>query len=246
MTTRTAPRSDRTRIDGYAVPLLPFVDLDDGLSFYEAMGFRRTYRQVRPNPFGTVVRDAIELHLFVIEGFDPQDSYGGAVIVVDDLDGWYRDWADGFRHRYGKLLSAGIPRILRPRKRQGDVRGFTVVDPGGNWLRFSQLGDTSPSSKSATGLSQVIENAARLGDSHGDVRRALALLTAGLDRHPGARAVERVRAQLYAAELAARLDDPAARRWLDRAHAIELTAADATELDDDFRHADEIVATAFP
>lgn len=33
---------------------------------------------------------------------------------------------------YRKLPVAGIPRILRPRKRYGTVRGFSVVDPGGN------------------------------------------------------------------------------------------------------------------
>ena len=41
------------------------------------------------------------------------------------------------RAAFGKLPVAGIPR-----KRYGMVRGFSVVDPGGNWLRIYKLGDT--------------------------------------------------------------------------------------------------------
>ncbi len=183
---------------GFAIPLLPCPDLDEALEFYEALGFQRTYRQVRPNPYGSVHRSGIEIGLFGMDGFDPTESYSSAILMVEDLDSWYRDFAAGFRHRYGKLLTTGIPRILRPRKRQGTFRGFTVVDTGGNWLRLSQVGDENPAR--ATGLAQVLENAARLGDAHGDEVRALAILTAGLDRHPGAPAIERAHAHLYAAE----------------------------------------------
>ncbi len=160
--------------------------------------------------------------------------------MVDDLDGWYRDFAAGFRHRYGKLLTTGIPRILRPRKRQGTFRGFTVVDTGGNWLRLSQVGDEKPAR--ATGLAQVIENAARLGDAHGDEVRALAVLTAGLDRHPGAPAIERARAHLYAAELAARTGDlPHAFSVLDDARSTDLSNVDEAEIHEDFVHTEEVV-----
>ena len=198
---------------GFAVPLLPCPDLDEALEFYELLGFHRTYRQIRPNPYGSVEREGIGIGLFGMDGFDPADSYGSVILAVEDLDAWYRDFAAGFRQRYGKLRSTGIPRILRPRKRQGALRGFTVVDTGGNWLRLSQVGDKEPATR-ATGLPQVVENAARLGDAHGDVERALAILTAGIDRHPDAPAIERARAHLFAAELAARLGE------VDRAHDV--------------------------
>jgi hypothetical protein len=225
----------------YAVPLLPCPDLDEALEFYELLGFQRTYRQIRPNPYGSVQRSGIEIGLFGISGFDPAESYASAILVVDDLDGWYRDFTAGFRYRYGKLRATGIPRILRPRKRQGELRGFTIVDTGGNWLRLSQLGDKEPATR-ATGLAQVMENAARLGDSHGDVERALAVLTAGLDRHPGAPAIERARAHLYTAELAARLGDmPRAYSALDHARASDLTDIEEAEISGDLAHAEEIV-----
>jgi catechol 2,3-dioxygenase-like lactoylglutathione lyase family enzyme len=123
------------------IPILPCVELDDSISFYEALGFNRTYRQLRPNPYAVVELDEIRIHLFGLDDFDPETSYGSAIIAASDPDALYEDFASGLRGRFGKLPSSGIPRILRPRKRHGTVRGFSVVDPGGNWLRVSKLGE---------------------------------------------------------------------------------------------------------
>ena len=123
-------------------PCLPCGELDASIAFYESLGFRKTYRQVRPNPYAVVALEEIHIHLFGIEGFDPADSYGTAIVVVPDPDGLYRDFAAGLRKTHGKLPVTGIPRITRPRKKYGTVRGFSVVDPGGNWLRISRLGDS--------------------------------------------------------------------------------------------------------
>src|SRR5688500_10354403 len=135
-------------------PLLPARDIDESVTFYEALGFRRTYRQTRPNPYAVVVREDLQLHLFGMDGFDPEQSYGSALVVVPDPDELYRAFADGLRAAFGRLPSAGVPRLLRPRKRAGTVRGFSVVDPGGNWLRVSRLGDTEEDAKKerTTGL----------------------------------------------------------------------------------------------
>lgn len=42
---------------------------------------------------------------------------------------------------------ASIPRILRPRKRYGIVSGFTVIDPGGNWLLAKTFAKTLDNTK---------------------------------------------------------------------------------------------------
>ena len=165
-------------------PCLPCADVDVSIAFYESIGFRRTYRQVRPNPYAVVALEDIHIHLFGIEGFDPADSYGTAIVVVPDPDGLYRDFAAGLRKTHGKLPVAGIPRITRPRKKYGTVRGFSVVDPGGNWLRISKLGESEEedSAEKAEGLAQIIYVAARLGDAHGDEALALKTLESGLTR----------------------------------------------------------------
>ncbi len=98
--------------------------------FYEALGFERTYRQERPNPYAVVARQDINIHLFGIDGFAPEVSYGSVILLVPTPDGLYRAFAAGLRAAYVKLPAAGIPLILRPRKRHGTVYGFTTVDPG--------------------------------------------------------------------------------------------------------------------
>src|SRR5262245_17337612 len=194
-------------------PCLPCRELDESIDFYKALGFTRTYRQLRPNPYAVVVRDELQIHLFGMSEFDPEQSYASVIVVVPDPDALYRSFAEGLRKAYGKLPVAGIPRILRPRKKFGTVYSFSVVDVGGNWLRVSKAGDESAeeaadgAGKKPSGLAKIIEVAARLGDAHGDDAAALKTLESGLSRYPGAPIVDRARAILFRAELAIRLGD---------------------------------------
>ena len=226
-------------------PCLPCADIDGSVAFYGALGFTRTYRQVRPNPYAVVARDDIHIHLFGIDGFVPADSYGTVIVVVPDPDQLYRAFADGLRQAYGKLPVAGIPRITRPRKKYGTVRGFSVVDTGGNWLRISRLGDTEEddSAEKAEGLAGILYVATRLGDAHGDEALALKTLESGLTRFgEAAAAIDLARAYLYRAELAIRTSDAAlARASLEAAEALALTDDDRAALAEEFAHVTELV-----
>ena len=229
-------------------PALPCADIDESIAFYESIGFKRTFRQVRPNPYAVVAREDLHIHLFGIDGFDPVDSYGTAIVVVPDPDALYQDFAAGLRKARGKLPITGIPRITRPRKKYGTVRGFSVVDPGGNWLRISRLGDTEEedSPEKASGLAQILNVATRLGDAHGDEAQALKTLDSGLTRFgEEATATELARAYLYRAELALRTGNPAlARSSFAAAQALDLTADDAAALADEFAAVAELVDPA--
>jgi catechol 2,3-dioxygenase-like lactoylglutathione lyase family enzyme len=221
-------------------PCLPCADLDQAIAFYEALGFRRTYRQLKPNPYGVVVREDLQVHLFGIDGFDAANSYGTAIVVVPDPDALYQAFAAGLRDAYGKLPVAGIPRVTRPRKKFGTVRGFSIVDVGGNWLRISKAGSTEREEGQKTeGLIGQLEVATRLGDAHGDEAQALRTLESGLKRYPDAPAVDRARALLYRAELAVRLGDSALAR-------ASLSAVDALVLSEEERSsiAQELAQTA--
>ena len=227
-------------------PCLPCRELDDSIAFYESLGFRRTYRQIRPNPYAVVARADLQVHLFGIDGFDPAQSYGTAIVVVPDPDELYEAFAAGLRQRYGKLPVAGIPRIGRPRKRYGTVRGFSMVDPGGNWLRISKLGDTESdtSTPEPRSLDQIVEVAARLGDSHDDEPRALEVLIAGITRHSDAKPLQKVRAYLYRAELEVRLGKvDAARSSLAAAVDLPLTARERAEIAKDFAYVTELLGS---
>lgn len=228
-------------------PMLPCRDIDEAITFYEALGFKRTYRQVRPNPSAVVAREDIHIHLFGIDNFNPEDSYGSVIVVVPDADALYNAFAAGLRAAYGKLPIAGFPRILRPRKRYGTVRGFSVVDVGGNWLRIYKAGDTEEEANeenaNAAGLAQIVLTAARLGDAKGDEGLALKTLEAGIARFKDAPAIDRARAFLYRAELAIRLNDLSlAQSSLAAAQALTLTDDEQDSIAEELVRTTEIVS----
>jgi hypothetical protein len=225
-------------------PCLPCPDLDQAMAFYEALGFTRTYRQLKPNPYAVVRREEIQIHLFGMPNFNPADSYGTVIVVVPDPDALYHSFAAGLRTVYKKLPVVGIPRILRPRKKFGTVRGFSVVDVGGNWLRISKLGDTEAqeTEEKTTGLAGIILVAARLGDAHGDEAKALKTLENGLKRFPDAPKLDYARALLYRAELAVRLhDQDLAQSSLSRVLALELGETERAMIADELAQTSELV-----
>lgn len=224
--------------------ILPCRDIDESISFYETLGFKRTYRQVRPNPSGVVALEDIHIHLAGIDGFKPEDSYGSVIITVPDPDSLYRDFASKLREAYGKLPVAGIPRILRPRKKYGTVSGFSIVDPGGNWLRISKSGDTEQedSAKETEGLAGFINVAARLGDAHGDEKQALKTLESGIKRFPDAPAIDRAKAYLYRAELAVRTKNlKLAKSSFALAKSLELSDDEKASVAEEFDHVEGLL-----
>ena len=169
--------------DEVTVPLLPCPDIDEIADFYAMLGFTRTYRQVRPNPATALRREDLHLHFFGLPGFDPDQSYGSCLVLVPDVRLLWTAWADGMRARHGNILVAGRPRMTRPRPRRNDdgMTGFSLVDPGGNWIRVFEHRDagTPPATDR---LARALENAVVLADSHGDHRQAAKILDGALKR----------------------------------------------------------------
>lgn len=191
------------------IPLLPCASIDEVEAFYSALGFERTYRQTKPNPYLALRREDVELHFFGMPDFDPAQSYGSCIVQVPDTGVLHRAFADGLRAAYGKVPLSGIPRMTRPRPRKnaGGLAGFSVIDPGGNWIRIHPA-PSGPPVESATGkLARALENAVVQGDSRGDPAQAAKILDGALRRAGDADAVERVEALAYRAELAFTLED---------------------------------------
>ncbi len=207
--------------------ILPCADLGDALAFYAALGFATTFRQLRPNPYAVVAREDLVIHLSGIEGHDAASSVSSVIVTVPDAEALYESFRDGLREHLGRVPVSGIPRLLRPRRKAGAATGFSVVDVGGNWLRFYRAGEPEEAAEDRrTGLERVVDVAARQGDARGDHEQAIAVLTTGLERHPDAPAAARVEALLYRAELLVRAGrDDDALRDLDRVDE-EIDAAD--------------------
>lgn len=242
-----------------AIPILPCRDLDDVVPFYEALGFTVTHRQARPNPYLCVQRGGLDLHFFGVASFDPESSMGSAILQVADAGALFDEFAEGLRAWLGRLPLTGVPRITRPRRKQGTAGGFTVVDPGGNWLRVvasppqaatpadeaTRADAATPSTSSDSSghvarLERVLLNAARQGDAHGDVRTAISVLETGLARYQ-VLDVERIPALAYLAELRLRDDDPdAARAVIATVDALVLSASDRRRVAAELRAVDEL------
>jgi catechol 2,3-dioxygenase-like lactoylglutathione lyase family enzyme len=217
------------------IPLLPCRSIDETADFYRMLGFEETVHQTRPNPYTVVVKDDIQLHFFGVDDLDPETTYGTCVVIVPYTGALFDRFADGMRTAHGKLLVSGIPRMTRPRKRAntGNRAGFSVVDPGGNVIRFfPATEDTEQQTAPATKLGKTLERAIVLGDAKGDAVQAAKILDATLaktaDDTP---ARELVEALAYRAELAARQgDQPLTRQLLDRLHQVDLTDQDRESL----------------
>ena len=229
------------------VPLLPCRSIDEIADFYRALGFRSTYRQLRPNPYVALERDDLRLHFFGIPDFDPATSYGTCLVLVPDIGTLYEAFAAGMRAAYGKVPVSGIPRMTRPRARKNNdgLTGFSIVDPGGNWIRVTATPATpAPAApgESIGRLSRTLQNAVVLADSHGDHRQAARILDSALAR-PDGDAVTLVETLVYRAEVALVLDDPVtATNALGRAHGVELTAGERQRLADSLATAADLEA----
>jgi hypothetical protein len=193
------------------VPLLPCASIDDITTFYEVLGFQTTHRQLRPNPYVALRREDLHLHFFEISGFDPQQSYGSCLVLTSDTGKLYRAFADGMRAAYGKVLISGTPRITRPRARKNydGLSGFSVIDPGGNWIRVVQNAASGAQPAPAGRLAKALANAVVQGDSRGDLRQAARILDSALARaEADDDPVALVDVLAYRAEVAVTLHEP--------------------------------------
>nr|WP_042180569.1 VOC family protein [Kibdelosporangium sp. MJ126-NF4]CEL14452.1 hypothetical protein [Kibdelosporangium sp. MJ126-NF4]CTQ88817.1 hypothetical protein [Kibdelosporangium sp. MJ126-NF4] len=225
------------------IPGLPCRDLNDILPFYTALGFEMTYLQQRPNPYTQLRRGGIELHFFGVDGFNPEHSMGSVVIAVPDVEDLHTQFAAGLRAAFGKVPASGIPRMTRPRRKQGMVGGFAVVDPGGNWLRISRIGDTEDKPPKDR-LARAVNTAARQADSHGDEQAGILVLENALARHTSAPTVQKVSALVYLTELRQRVGDrDGAAKALAEVDAMELSDEERRKVARDLATADELRQT---
>jgi hypothetical protein len=174
-------------MDVRTVPLLPCGDIDAMHAFWAALGATFPYRQTRPYPYLAVSLAGLDVHYYVLPAHAPEASHSSCLVVVPEPAAWFERLAVGLRARHGKLPLTGFPRITRPRRRKNaeGTTGFSLVDPGGNWLRFHAAGaadaqDAQP--EASDPLQGAIDDAVVLADSKGDPALAARVLRGRVDR----------------------------------------------------------------
>ena len=163
------------------IPLLPCRSMDDQLAFYESLGFEVTYRQKAPNVYASVQRGLIELHFFVMKGYDPAGSYSTCYVMVPTSTALCRVSRRAETH-LGRIPTRGIPRIGVLRDMSYGVRQFLMTDPGGNTIRIGQPSRTPP--RSTDGRARASRRRSTrpvlLADSKGDPETAARVLDGAL------------------------------------------------------------------
>ncbi|GAA4953548.1 hypothetical protein [Actinoplanes utahensis] len=231
------------------IPLLPCASIDDIEDFYRVLGFSTTYKQHKPYSCMALQREDLNLQFFGIAGFAPEQSYGSCIVLTPDIAELHRAFAAGMRAAYGKVLVSGMPRMTRPRARKNvdGLGGFSVIDPGGNWIRvFQKPATTTPTPEPAPAgrLAKALANAVVLADSKGDVAQAVRILDSTLAR-PQADddPVTHVEVLVYRAELAMTLHDrETATQMLARAGHIPLNPDETVRAAPTFEIAADLAA----
>jgi hypothetical protein len=228
------------------IPLLPCRSIDDQIAFYESLGFEVTYRQKAPNVYASVQRGAIELHFFVMKGYEPASSYSTCYVMVSDVDTLYAAFRDGLKRSLGRVPTRGIPRIGALGDMSYGVRQFLLTDPGGNIVRIGQplARADAAAARPTSRLAKALEAATLLMHSKVDPETTARVLDAAMADDPGAPDVLRVKARILRAEAAHALgDDGLAAELLDEVATVNLDADDLVTIADDLARADELRLT---
>jgi catechol 2,3-dioxygenase-like lactoylglutathione lyase family enzyme len=236
------------------IPALPCRSIDETLEFYVALGFEITYKQQRPNNYGVVKYEDINLHFFTMKGYEPKDSYSTCLVLVPDLTGLHQVFSGNLRGHYGKLPVAGIPRISKLNNSNADKQlRFNVIDPGGNWVRFIQQSEQPAASAdrsesdaepkdALTKLGRAVHAADWLMEAQGEFQQAATMLDKALAGAEGTTS-DRVKALVLRAAVAITLEDKAlARTLLGEMRQIALGDAERAALADELQRAADLEA----
>jgi catechol 2,3-dioxygenase-like lactoylglutathione lyase family enzyme len=186
------------------IPIFYCKSLDVTLGFYEALGFEVTYRQAKPYLYAAVNCGQVNLH------FSTRAKNASCLVFVPDVSAYHEAFADALRTHYGRVPTAGAPRLTR--LRPWHTR-FRLVDPGGNELVYINQdepdADYDAYEATLSPLAEALDRAVFLRDTYTEDKAAARVLDLALARYPldGGNSVDRARALAARAELAVALED---------------------------------------
>ncbi|HYF63420.1 MAG TPA: hypothetical protein VD886_11440 [Herpetosiphonaceae bacterium] len=212
------------------IPALPCAALDETLAFWQSLGFAVTYQQRAPNPYAVLAYADYELHFFGLKQLAPEANFSTCLVIVAEVEGLHRTFAERLRAALGRVPGTGFPRISR--MRPGQTR-FTLTDVAGNSVIFIKHGDEDEQAAQAytkpdqTPLTRALRTAERLRDFKNDDAAAAKVLDNALARHAHAPPPEQALALAARIELAVALDDrPGATTLRARLAALALSDAE--------------------
>ena len=221
-----------TEMSESIIPLFPCTSLNETLDFYQTLGFEITYQQEDPYLYAVIRRGGVDLHFSKLTTWSTKNAV--CLIFVPQVAPYHRAFADALRVKYGKVPTAGLPRITR--LRQSQTR-FHIFDPSGNVLLYINRHEPEPDyswyETKRSRLASAIDNAAFLRDTYVNDRAAAQVLDKALAQKEAVDQVDLARALAMRAELAIAMDDS------ECAQAVRSRLQQISLLDEDrdrFRH----------
>ena len=189
------------------IPVLNCGPLEQTFLFWENLGFTKTYSQKSPYQYGVMRRGDYEIHFH-----GAKDSATGVtcLMIVAGVESIHAGFTQRLKQFYGKVPSAGVPRISR--MKPGQTR-FTVVDPSHNAVIFIKRGGkdhevyTHADRKELTPLQKSLALAIRLRDLKLDYPAAFKVISNGLRKAQDEKSIELARALHVKADLAFLMHD---------------------------------------
>lgn len=225
-----------------AIVLFPCTDLHTTVAFYQALGFAVTHQQDTPYLYGAVHWQDVDLHFSSLRVYGAKNAFGACLVFVPNVAHCHHTFAAALRQKYGKIPTAGFPRITR--FRQGDTR-FKLFDPTGNLLIFIDHHEPDTgyqwSEEEQTPLRQALENAVFLRDTYANDDAAAKVLDKALQKNLSGTPLDRARVIAARAELAVALGDAAGVHTFQQAlQQIPLTAVEREAFRDELQAASNL------
>jgi hypothetical protein len=230
----------RTEAPESITPLFPCTSLDETLDFYQTLGFEVAYQQEDPYLYAVIRRGGVDLHFSKLTTWHTKNSV--CMVFVPQVGPYHREFSDALRSRYGKVPTAGLPRITRLRK--GQTR-FHTFDPSGNVLMYIDRNepemDYSWYLTERSKLVTAIESAVFLRDTYVNDKAAAQVLDKALAQKEAAEPIDRARALAIRAELAVAMGDAEHARALRRKlRRISLSDEERDRFRDELQAADDL------
>ncbi|OQY86322.1 MAG: hypothetical protein B6D41_13470 [Chloroflexi bacterium UTCFX4] len=220
------------------IPCLPCESLDATVDFWQAMGFRVTYKQQSPNPYAAAHFGDFDIHFFGLKQLSPHDNFSTCLVIVTEVEQLHQKFTERLRTHLGRVPGQGFPRISR--MRPGQTR-FTLTDVAGNSVIFIKRGaedEQAAEEYKKAGLSSIqraVAVATRLRDFKNDDAAAARALDNALAREKDTTSADYARALAARIDLAVASDDtPRANQLYAQFQTMRLTKTQRCNLHREF------------
>ncbi|MDR1532803.1 MAG: hypothetical protein LBS62_11600 [Clostridiales bacterium] len=125
------------------IPILPYINMEEQLNFYNNIGFETI--SIHARNYLVLKYNNIVLHFWLNKGLLVNENAVMNYIDVENVEKLHDEFTKKLKKNNQKIPQTGIPRLSKIRLLQEDRR-FTMVDPSGNtfYIGTANNGEETP------------------------------------------------------------------------------------------------------